>query len=510
MKANDKSSKVAPKPIDNINKTFTAKLDSLIIKVWDGLKTDYKYCMYITGLVVGLLCLRSGNIGNLALVGLIPLFIYLNANKSMTRKQFLTDFYVLGFIISAFAYYFLSQSTLETWAVGVSGLMLFLAPFFTLIFLSSITALSTMILGYVIYKIKPSYRIYSLILLWPLMEILRSEFFSLANFGPGGSVLPSFNFGTIAIHASGTPLIYISRFVGFYGLSGVVVLVNVCIYKLAVYRLKSKLSLIYGLVLLQIVGLTVIAWQKGNNMPNQRSIKVAAIKLTNEGYVDYQGSLPDLNPGTDLVVLPEYAYYSVNDYINNVTSKLSDKGVAVMSLAEVIDGYSKNNLSAFDSKGKMITKQQKSFLIPGGEYMPVFMRTFLELTGKQDSLKLFDEHYAVKKSVAPEHIINVSDNLRVGGLACSGVTRIDRYQSLTRQGANVLTNSAQLTLFPYNSFYFQSARNLARFQAVVNNRPFIQSARGGESFILDNQGRVIIRSQGTDVQLLQATIMIGP
>jgi len=486
------------------------RFDKLIDRAWFGLKTNYKYCMYLSSIFVGALCLRSGNIGILSLVSLIPLFVYLKANQSMTRKQFLVDFYVIGFIISVFAYYFLAQSTLETWAVGVSGFMLFLAPFFTTIFLSSITAFSTVALGYALYKIKPTYRIYSLVILWPLMEILRSELFSLANFGPGGSVLPSFNFGTIAIHASGTPLVYISRFVGFYGLSGVVVLINLCIYKLVEYRLKSKLSIIFALILLQTIGLNYIAWQQGNNLPNQRRINVAAIKLTNEGYVDYEGGLPNLKPSTDLVVLPEYAYYSAKDYIGNVTSKLSANGAAVMSLAEVVDGYNRNNLVAYNSSGDQLTKQQKSFLIPGGEYMPVFMRTFLRLTGKNESLKLFDDHYAVKKGVPPETVIKVNDSLRIGGLACSGVTRIDKYQSLTRNGANVLTNSAQLTLFPYNSFYFQSARNLARFQAVVNNRPFIQSARGGESFVLDNQGRVVITSKGTSTQLLQATVMIGP
>ena len=510
MKKHSKTkSKLTKNRVFRFLKKLLIRADEKNKQRWASFLKDYRYLSMVSFVMVGLLCLWSGGIGILSIIALIPMCFYLQYSKGRTKKQFMTDFYLGGFVLCLFAYYFLSQSTLETWAVGVTGVMLFLAPIFILIFLSAISALSSLIIGYVFYRIRYKDRLFALVVLWPTMELLRSLIFSVANFGPGGNLLPSFNFAALAVDASGTPLIYLSRFFGFYGLSAMVVILNVCIYKIA-FKSDRTQKLIYGLVLAEVIGLNFLTWQRGFAKANQQTVSVSAVHLNKEDWVDnYSGNMT-LNSGTDVLVLPEYAIYSIDERIKEIASKVSDRGGVIMSSAEQADGYKINNFVVYNNKGERLSKQAKSFLIPGGEYMPYFMRTFLIITGKRDLLDMFEKEYPVTKGLVSEKIVKLSNNIRVGGLACSGVTRIDKYQNLADQGANILTNSAQLTLFPYDSFYFASARNMARYQAVVTNRPFIQSARGGESYIIDNQGNIIAKSVGEESQLLQAKVLVNP
>ena len=210
-----------------IKKSTTKNLDNLSLKkrkfdafvvfrnLWNYLKSNNRQYLFLSSVLVGGLGLFYGNVGYISFVALIPLFIYIHSSQNLSRKQLMFDFYIAGLIICLFAYYFLSQSTLETWAVGINGLLLFFIPFLTQFLLSVVSALAALVLGLVVYYIKPKLRIYSLVILWPLAELLRSELFMIINYGPGGSLTPNFNFGALAIHASGTSLLYISRFVGF-------------------------------------------------------------------------------------------------------------------------------------------------------------------------------------------------------------------------------------------------------------------------------------------------------
>lgn len=94
----------------------------------------------------------------------------------------------------------------------------------------------------------------------------------------------------------------------------------------------------------------------------------------------------------------------------------------------------------------------------------------------------------------------------VGALACSGVTALNEYRRLTQQGADILVNSASLSFLTNKSSYHVYAYNMSRFQAVSNNRPFVQASRSGESYILDNQANVIAKYHGNNTSIINAQL----
>lgn len=65
------------------------------------------------------------------------------------------------------------------------------------------------------------------------------------------------------------------------------------------------------------------------------------------------------------------------------------------------------------------------------------------------------------------------------------------------QGAEVLTNSASLGTFTYAPLYHAQTRQMARFNAIANVRPYIQASTGAYSYAIDSNGKFLYRTTKT-------------
>src|SRR5690606_2445568 len=81
-------------------------------------------------------------------------------------------------------------------------------------------------------------------------------------------------------------------------------------------------------------------------------------------------------------------------------------------------------------------------------------------------------------------------DLVVGAEACSSIISSEDYRTLTQKGATILTNSASLEIFNGSKVFNTQHKGMAKFMAVANARPMIQSAMDGSAFIMDHNGSI--------------------
>jgi hypothetical protein len=164
----------------------------------------------------------------IVLFSIIPILMYLMKSKGLSRQHITLDFYLGGVILCGFANIFLFQMSPENWGIGLNGWITVVARTIAWVLVCSFSALAYGALGYCLSSIKMAdRRIFVLPLLFPVAEVLRSYLFAAMAYGPNGSLSPNFNWGSLAVPASGTILVYSSRIIGFFGLTFIVVLKNI-------------------------------------------------------------------------------------------------------------------------------------------------------------------------------------------------------------------------------------------------------------------------------------------
>lgn len=348
--------------------------------------------------------------------------------------------------------------------------------------------------------------------LWALCEWARSLLFSIVGMGPGGSLGPHWNFGSLAFAASMTPMGYAGRVVGQFGLSAIVVLLSMGI--LFLLRKQRK----WGSVAIGIVIVITGAGWLLSPSANGSTVRVGVIQLDDSSYSDY-GYQRDLGPlmashdpkkPIDLLVMPEYSYIFTNvEYKTAEVAALAkvttDKSLIITSRSGEADQGHKNLVTFYKPDGQITAEQEKQFLIPAGEYIPYFYEWILVLSGNTSVIGAHSAKNEVTPgSQAAQPVVYGSD--KVGSLACSGAIAPDFYRKLSSQGATILTNSAALSTMGLSSSYYAQARQMASFIAVSTAKPFVQSARGAQVFVLDSNGRSIKESGKPGVHYMEADV----
>lgn len=348
--------------------------------------------------------------------------------------------------------------------------------------------------------------------LWLLCEWARSFFFSIVSFGPGGSLGAHWNFGSLAFPASVMPMSYGGRFLGQFGLSGLAVVTAMGVFYL-LHRQWKWGSIALGVVIV----ICTTGWLRSTS-PNGSTLRIGVLQLDDSNYSDY-GYQRDLGALTashgqskplDLLVLPEYSYIFTNkEYKSAETAALAklttDKSLIVTSRSGEAEEGHKNLVTFYKPDGQIATDQEKQFLIPGGEYIPYFYEWILVLSGNTSVIGAHKaEHTVSKAHQAAGPVIYRSD--QVGALACSGAIAPEFYRRLSSQGATILTNSAALSTMGLSSSYYAQAKQMARFIAVSTARPFVQSARGAEVYILDSNGQTVAESNQSGIHYIEGEV----
>lgn len=445
--------------------------------------------------------------GWLSLVGLVSFFLLLQRlqqKQYVAKEQFLT-IWLIGLASFLIVLSWCLQTAPEKWAF-ISGWQANLALILVYLVFALIFSLQYVLFGLLWLKLKPNLYKKTIFLilpaLWVVSEAARSLIFSLISFGPGGSIGINWNFGVLGIAASVTPLGYLARIVGMFGLSFVVVIINLCVLWVAQKRYKLPL-----LILLSIVVATTLSWLAWRPSTNQDQLKVGFVQLPQsfDGFTSgdgYYQPILDTAKGSspvDVLVLPEYSEFFNDDSRTSIAQSTAHKlvlpdGVLVTSISGAEANNHDNRLVIYNTDGQVLTSQDKTFLIPIGEYLPYAIIGVFKLSGQNQLLHLHQETRIIAQGHEQEKAL-VSRVVQLGSLACSGAIAPELYRNLALGGAQLLTNSASLGIFTGAPLYHAQSRQFARFLAVANARPYVQAAAGAYSYIIDSDGQYRVKTQ---------------
>lgn len=449
----------------------------------------------------------DARLGWLVLVGLLPFLHYLKRWRRLTGRQIIFDCCLAAFLFALIAAAWILQTVPGNW-LPIYGGAAVIAKVAVWAAVALVSALSFgLVLGLLLLKFRAAGAnvLPALPLMWALGEMGRSLALSAFLYGPGGSPGPDWNYGSLGLAAASTPLVYLSRFVGLFGLTAAAVMVNIILY-LALGR-RFRLALAVAAALLAINGL---AWQL--YLPaNGRQLRVAAYNLDAEAPSAQEWRAARLPArDTDLFVLPEYSnFFTLPETKARALKSLGAQTAVVTSEGGRQTAPHTNDLVVYTDKGRLVSRQPKTFLAPFGEYIPYATTAALKLDGQQGRgiLERFRQSSQIQKGLQPEKPVRLG-NFTLGSLVCSGTLNLNEYRRLTRQGADVLTNSASLALVKEASLYHPYEYYQGRLHAVANARPFVQATRSGYSYIFSSDGTLLA---GTNRKgLITATVSLQP
>lgn len=453
----------------------------------------------------------SYSLGWLVLVALLPFIALLTRLESLklSRRSSMGYIWMSGLVFLLSTTHWVLQTQPDRWA-GLTGWWSIGSMVVIYLIFSLVLSLGFVIFGLGWVYLKP--RLYQkrifLVMpaLWVMGEWLRSWAVSLIGWGPNTTIGMHWNFGDLGFAASVTPLVFLARLGGLYGLAFVVVIINLCIFWLIQRRWKLPV-----IILLLIALGAIIGWW-AYKTPTGRPVNVAALQLsTNQdlqiGSIDYHQKLSELKPANraDILVLSEYSSIFEGDTKQADSSGI--KQLVANSNVPIITSRTRNSedkqynaVTVYNSAGEIVYEHDKQFLILVGEAMPSIVGTSIRALGQGGALKIRE----ISRGVKPAEVYT-SNGIKLGIQACSGAISPESYRELVRGGAQILTNSASLSIFAGASYHSQAGQ-MARFMAVSNARPFVQATDGSYSFVIDSNGQLLARSNQKDMQLLSVMV----
>lgn len=455
-------------------------------------------------------------LGWVSLVALLP-FLYMLSQfdkHQLSRRSQVGYIWLSGWVMLLGTTHWLLQTQPERWATlsgwwAISGLVL------TYMLFSLILSTGFVLLGmlYVLLRLDlKQKRIFGLLpAIWVLAEWVRSWVFSIISLGPNTTIGPHWNFGDLGFAASVTPLVFLGRWGGLYALSFAVVLINLSFFWLLRRRWKLPLVVLTAIVLLSSAGYLVYSSANG------KSVRTAALQLGNNesldiGAIDFHQKLGSLAApkSIDVLVLSEYSDV-FNDQSKPTDTQtmqaiLRDNNVPIITSRQRSDSdHMYNTVTVYRSDGRIAYDHDKQFLVPVGEAMPYAYIYLFRLLGQGQAIDANQSGREISRGTEPAQAYRL-DGLRLGSMACSGAISPELYRGLVFEGAQILTNSASLSIFIKAPSYHEQAQQMARFMAVSNARPFVQATDGSYSFVIDHNGRWLQKSSQKNLQLLQQSV----
>lgn len=464
-----------------------------------------KYSLYmmpfLTVAVLSLIFIYT-SLSWLVFIALLPLLIFINQvkNGGGSKIKSILTIWLSGFLFFLIAQIWMLLIDTSSWA-AVEGASALVALSFCWIYVSFAYSFAFLIFGWASIKLPFKLTSWISVLIvpsiWVVGEFVRSYLYSIFTWGPEAIIGAHWNFANLGFAAIDTPLGFASRIVGLFGLSFIVVAINIALFNLIYKKYTRSLIIILTCFLIALFGSSFFN-------SKQPSISIAYVQLK-EYSTDYGPRLIEIikssskNTTPDILVLPEESQFHLlspteRSEITEAVFGNSNGYIITTAFSNTPSGRQIPVLQYFDTKGRIISTQQKNFLIPVGEYLPLALETVMNISGNSEAITAHKQTRLHKRGEKPESPVYINET-SIGALACSGVLSPYLYRDLANQGAEVFVNSAALDIFAKSDIYYDQTQNIVRFQAIANGRPFVHSAMGGDSYILDSRGNYLTYSK---------------
>ena len=292
------------------------------------------------------------------------------------------------------------------------------------------------------------------------------------------------------------PFIQVAEFTGVYGVSFLLIVANVFLYKF--FRMKK---VVYAALFLMIPVITAAAGmavsKKSYTLAD--SVTVAVIQGNIEQYKKWDTTYQDEiikaysglvklagNDRPQVIIWPETAvpgYIPWDDYVMRwVSSVVKDSKAYNIVGSPYFDGQRDYYNATFllSPKGEILAMHRKNHLVPFGEFVPL-RKIFEPLFGVLNTLGDFKKARETKPFTAGKFVF--------GTTICSENFFGNLVRAFVLEGANILVNQTNDAWFLKTSAAEQHF-TMNVFRAIENRRPVIVSGNTGISGVIDARGRV--------------------
>lgn len=312
-------------------------------------------------------------------------------------------------------------------------------------------------------------------------------------------------------------LIQISDIFGVYGVTFLIVAVNIIIFQLILHvsrgelnGVKTKAVKVFA-TCFAVVAMVILVWVYGHlkiasfdeSADREQAVDIALIQgnidqahkwdpafqiITTNRYRSLSLSVKDEKP--DLVVWPETAtpfyFFRSRELTDAVVETIIGTGTDFLigspSVRESELGFSHFNSAYLVGKdGNKMGTYDKVHLVPFGEYVP--LKRWLPFLGKM--VAQVGDFSRGKKGDA----LKWKDDHHIGVLICYEIIFPDLSRAAVKNGASLLANITNDAWFGKSSAPMQHF-SMAVFRAVENKRALVRAANTGISGFIDPLGRV--------------------
>lgn len=468
----------------------------------------------------------------LSFFAFIPFFFVLEKRETLASINRFTYFTL--FFFNLITLYWVGSWTKEADSfLMISGAaLLFFNPFFYLIISS------------LYYFSKKSFGKRTALFLFPFSWVSFEYLYSLTDLRfpwlTLGNCLPYFN-----------TFIQIADAVGVYGLSLIILFINIFLYlSLRDLKEKKKINFNYalGAVIIFFVVMIYGIIRINTFSSAEKKIKVGLIQPNlnpwdkwKAGSIDEQLDLylnlseQAVKQGAKLIIWPESAlpvYLLSGNYdleVLRIRQFISAKNIFLMTGMPDVNFYfnekespkdakhtksgilytSYNSILLFSPYSQNIQKYGKIKLVPFGEHVPFVEQ--LPFLGDFIKWEVGISSWNVgRKQFVFDFYETKNNPLKVGGIVCIESIYPDFVAGFVQQGANLIVVVTNDSWYGYSSGPFQH-KEISVLRAIENRKTVVRAANGGVSCIIDPLGRTISSTKlfTKDVLVEDASISDG-
>jgi apolipoprotein N-acyltransferase len=435
----------------------------------------------------------------LAWIGFIPFFF---AIKDMSAKQVFLFSCICGFLFFVLSMSWLFYVTSAGWILLSLYQGLYFGVFGLIFYVFSQTKNRKPLLAS-----RPAQTINYLILpsAWCLLEYIRANLFG----GIGWNLLAYSQYEYL-------PIIQIADITGAYGISFLIILVNVSLFEIiSILQDRRRVGLIFRFISVSCIVAIVLIY--GQRQINQyRALKdradktsmsllqgnIAQMQKWDNRYrqhilAEYKKlTLQAAKQDPDIIIWPETSipgYLNKDPDLMHYMEDLSRSsgipilvGAPMSDIAENHRDLEYNSAVLYSAEGDIIERYDKLQLVMFGEFIPFErylpgLRGFFPITGRF----VPGDEYVIFKLENRHH----DEQSRFGVLVCFEDVFPGLVRDFVVRGVDFMVNITNDAWFGKTAAAYQHAANSV-FRAVENRRPFARSANTGLSCFIDRTGRI--------------------
>ncbi|MEK7151469.1 MAG: apolipoprotein N-acyltransferase [Patescibacteria group bacterium] len=492
----------------------------------------------------------KGGLGWIAWIGLIPLFFALKhftANPTRTKSTLKTNFKI-GFFAGLIYFliifrWFWSIHPLNTLGIENSFLSLLIVIFIWILssggmavfwgLFSLIFAFQFSILKKNSSILNTCYLLLATPALFVLLEYLRSWGFGFLWAGSGSLFGPHWTVGNLSYALADNSVIrWLASYVGIYGITFLIILVNLMLAKL-IYGSRISLKLRIIVISLILIAISVIGYLNFNSTSTaSKNLTYAIIQTSQqtklnpnpqETLAGFKEQLELLDrvakehSASQIILFPEASNFFQNislfltpSQIQNYFYKLFKEPRLVISGGRALDtdaddkAYSR--VFSLDTQGDIIGFYDKRLLTPGGEFIPYSLKILVNLFSKNTS-SLFNQARDLSPGQKETSTIDFRYQFNIAPIICSEAIAPKLIKKII-QSSDVVASMASYGVFHGNPTIANQMLAITRFRAAENHKPVITATNMGRSSVIDSAGKIVFLATNNNSQILTGSVDI--